>query len=217
MLVSVICAFSQSKFGDDSDGVAKAKGSKKYGFNITYVNGTTRLVSSTIDINYCMRTMFLEDSEKEEAIYPAETQFIETILNDGTVMRGTPRDSFWVFQIHTGKLNTYSTLPNNKIKDIEYIEKDGEWMDVSEENFRTSFSDNAEALALFEKSIRKRKTSKALGMIAGPLAIAGFFKDGSVIIISYAHVATIGTVAAHMFFKRASKKRMEEAIETYNK
>ena len=123
LLSCVLLVNAQSKLGDDSDGVKKAKNSKKHDFKVTYVNGDTRDVSSTIDINFCMETMFLEDKEKEEAIYPAETKYIEVTNKDGFVIKGIPQDSMWIFTMNEGPLTLLSTLPETKVKYAEWLQK----------------------------------------------------------------------------------------------
>lgn len=236
LVFGVLFVNAQSKVGDDSQGVAKNKGSKKYDFLVTYVNGDTREVSSTIDINYCMRTMFLEDEENQEAIYPAETKLVERIMKDGSTMRGTPRDSFWVFQIHEGKLNTYSTLPHNKVKNIEFLEKDGVWTEMTPGYLRKALSDNEEATALYGKSVKNRTWARRMGTWVSPLVVVGLFTgpkmgidfaefedlddDGEndlPLTVSYLHFTSAAMIGSTFLFKRYSKRRMEQAFDTYNK
>ena len=235
----VFCCFlvnAQSKLGDDSDGVAKAKGSKKYNFLVTYVNGDTREISSTIDINYCMRTMFLEDKVNEEAVYPGETKCIERIMNDGSTMKGFPRDSFWVFQIHEGKVNTYSTLPHNKVKNIEFVEKGDVWMDATENAIYNVFADSPEATALFDKSLNNTRWAKRMGTWVAPIVVVGLFtgekmgidfnkyededndgyRDNQPFTVSYLHFGAAGMIGSSFIFKHASKKKLEQAFEVYN-
>lgn len=233
---------AQKSLGGASEtGVMRAKNSKKYEFKVTYLNGETRMVTSSIDINFCARTMMLNDEnveiEEEGAIFPPETENIERIFKDGTTMKGYPRDSIWVFPVYEGKVNALATLPHKKIKFVEFLEKDDVLMNITENSMYNVFSDSPEATALLEKSLNNKRWAKRMGFWVAPVIVAGLFtgekmgldvmpykeadkddgyKDDK-LIISYLHFASIGMIGASFVFKNASKKKLEQAFETYNK
>lgn len=240
VLAFVITAKSQNKFGaGDDTGIMRAKNSKKYEFKVTYLNGETKIVTSSIDIDFCARTLMLNDEniedEEEAAIYPPETQFIERIFKDGSTMKGLPTDSLWLFPVYEGKLNAYATLPHRKVKAIEFLEKGDVSMSVSENALYNVFGDNDEATAYYEKSLKNRKWAKRMGVWVAPVIIVGLFtgdfgidfneykdenndgeRDNQALKVSYLHFAGFGMIGASFIFKNASKKNLEKAFETYN-
>ena len=229
---------AQSRFGDDSDGVRKAKGSKKYDFKVTYINGNTRNVTSSIDVNFCMRTMFLEDKENEEAIYPAETKFIEVTDKDGYTIKGIPEDSLWRFQMNEGKIILISTLPETKFRFAEWIQKDnGDFIPFTPEAITKAVSDNKEASDYMVKYRKKNKMGKTLGYYVAPgLLFLGFFTGPDAIIyddnsyevafkagskktkaqVRIFHIMAVGVFPFGLIYHQSAKKQVIKAIETYN-
>lgn len=233
---------AQNKFGKGTDtGIMRAKNSKKYDFKVTYLNGETKLVTSSMDIDFCARTFMLNDenieSEEESGIYPPETQFVERVFKDGTTMKGIATDSLWLFPVYEGNVNAYSTLPHPKVKAIEFLEKNGLAMNVSENALYNVFADNAEATALYESSLKNRKWAKRMGFWAAPMLVIGLFtaedfgydfnpvidednngvRDNQALSVSYLHFGAVGMIGASFVFKNSSKKKLEQAFETYNK
>lgn len=222
-LSCVIFVNAQSKMGDSSDGVKKAKNSKKYDFKITYVNGDTRNVSSTIDINYCMKTMFLEDKENEEAIYPAETKHVEVINKEGFTIKGLPQDSMWIFTLTDGPLKLLSTLPETKAKYAEWIQKkDGDILPFNEIEIERALKDNSIAADYMEKYKKRSAMSKTLGYYIAPgMMFVGFLSGPFVDIldngVSVFHLSALAVFPVGLLYHRSAKKQLNKAITIYNK
>ena len=234
-------AFSQNKFGAGSEtGIMRAKNSKKYDFKVTYVNGDTRMVTSSMDIDFCARMMMLNDenieSEEESGIYPSETKYIERIFKDGSTMKGYATDSLWLFPVYEGKLNAYSTLPHRRVKAIEFLQKGDVNMNVSENTLYNVFGDNDLATEYYEKSLNRKKWAKRMGFWTAPMIIVGLFtandfgldlkpyidenndgiRDNQAFTVSYLHFGVFGMIGGSFAFKHWSKKNLERAFETYN-
>lgn len=239
LLISNVSA--QNKFGSGAEtGIMRAKNSKKYEFKVTYLNGETKTVTSSMDIDFCARTLMLNDenieSEEESGIYPPETKYIERVFKDGSTMKGIPTDSLWLFPVYEGKLNAYSTLPHKKVKDIEFLEKGDVSMSVSENALYNVFADNDLATEYFEKSLNRKRWAKRMGFWVAPVVVIGLFtaedfgydfnpvidkdgdgeRDNQALSVSYLHFGAVGMIGASFIFKNSSKKNLERAFETYN-
>lgn len=144
----------------EEDPIKKAKESKKYDLKVFLTTGKSMAFNSSFTIDFCNRVMFLTDTN-ELPIYPQNTISIERTLKDGTILKGYPTDSLWLFKTIDGKISGYATKPETKLKFVEYLSHNNETMvDFQLETLRSMLSDNQEALGLFYKHESQKKIAK---------------------------------------------------------
>ncbi len=230
MFLFLLMAVGTLSWGqEDAGDFAKAKGWKKYKLTAHLTTGRTIEIKSRFNIDFCNKVMFLYD-ENDEIIYPQNTTFIERTLRNGSVIKGYPTDSLWLFPAFEGKISGYSTKPELKLKHVEYLVKgEGGMQDYSEEKLGSMLLDNLNAYDYYIMNKSKRKAAKIIYNVSFLVGLAHVYapspirynktnSNGTVSrsdVPIYPELAFLGVLSGARLIWRA-KKHLKTAVRIYN-
>lgn len=87
-------------------------------------------------------------------IYPSDTKSIFVKIDATAWLKGIPSDSCWLFKSDEGKINSYSSIPEQGTNLIVAIQKgeNGPIMALNKNNLLSMIADDPRALALAEEN-----------------------------------------------------------------
>lgn len=136
-----------------------APASRKHKFKVVLKNDSSFICKATIDISDSIPFIKIKEDGIKLKIRPADTkEFIQ--IDDGIEWRAVITDTSWLFQIATGKINTYSLLAEKDAQLIVAIQKrtGAPIVALTRENLEPMVNDRPELL----KFIQKGKLLKAI-------------------------------------------------------
>ena len=101
-------------------------GSQSHDYKIILKNDSILAKYTRININDSIHSITIKKKKERRIVKPFETKFVKFTNARGELYIGIPKDTCWLFKIHSGRINAYSYLPEVDDIHIRAIQKGGE-------------------------------------------------------------------------------------------
>jgi hypothetical protein len=123
MAYSQLSPFPTTFPGYYNGGSLKIGPSIKHKFDIVLKNDSAFTVTTRIVVRKDTNTVSFKKGNESYTLRPGETKSISVLSANGERIIGVPADSCWLFKVNSGRINSYSYVPEENMLRVVAIQR----------------------------------------------------------------------------------------------